>query len=159
MLGFEDGTFRGNDAVTGEQVLALASRTISEKNGYLYPDKVDTYLSFAEDNSISGWAEKEAALAVREGIYDPEAGLKLKEPIDRKNAAVILYRLFMIMNNTPPMAVSKSVKTGAAQEHKSFWTVRNVLPVLTGFGLIDAAAVAALVIFVRKNKKSRRKIN
>ena len=152
--GYDDGTFRGNEAITGEQVIALASRTISEKNGYLYPDKIDTYLSFAGGN-IAEWAEKEVALAVREGIYDPGTGLNLKEPIDRKNAAMILYRLFMIMNNTPPMSVSQGSADEAVYTHKSFWTAGNAMAAVLIPAFIDMALIAALVVFLRKKKHQK----
>lgn len=153
--GFEDGTFRGSDNVTGEQVIALASRTISEKNGYLYPDKTDVYLSFTGESGISSWADKEVALAVREGIYDPGMRLELTGPISRCDAAVILYRLFMIMNNTPEMSVSVDVPESTAPDQKRFWTVPNAVMILSVPTAINAAFIYVIVLRIKKMKNDR----
>ena len=99
--GFSDGSFRGYENVTAEQVIALTARTIHQENGYVYPENPEKYWNVSKDNPMGQWAEKEVALAIREGIYSPAMGLRFSEDISRKDAAVLLYRLFMIVNNTP----------------------------------------------------------
>lgn len=151
--GFEDGTFKGYENVTAEQVIALAARTISSKNGYVYPENVEKYLNFTDDNVSEDWARKEIALAIREGIYSNSMKLKFSEDISRKDAAVILYRLFMITNNTPEATniVDYTVKDMAAYE--TFWNKKTAYVTL-GFAVgINVIAAAVMIVLNRKKKK------
>ena len=151
--GFDDGTFKGDNNVTLEQVLALASRTISEKNGYLYPEQADKYLNFSADNIIHDWAEKEIALSVREGLYEPVMNLKFTEPIKRSDAAVILYRLFMIMNNTPKLSVLEqhSVNTNTVRE--TMWNETTLFTAVAAAALTDIIFFVFAVYAVKRRKR------
>lgn len=130
--GYDDGTFRGNNSVTVEQVLALAARTINQKNGYVYPENTEKYLNFADDNIIGEWAEKEIAMAVREGIYSNEMNLKFSDNITRKDAAVILYRLFMIMSNTPEPSDVIEYNIDKQVYRETVWNETNAVIVCGG---------------------------
>lgn len=152
--GFDDGTFRGNDNVTLEQVLALASRTISEKNGYLYPEQIDKYLNFPNDNLINDWAKKEVALAIREGIYDREMQLHFADAISRKDAAVILYRLFMIMNNTPKVSVLESQSTNENIVHNTIWTTSTLIITASVVVVIDISALLMAIHLVKRKRNA-----
>ncbi len=152
--GFGDGTFRGNSNVTVEQVLALASRTINNKNGYTYPERTKEYLNHTK-GTVSDWAEDEVALAVREGIYSKSMGLELDSSITRKDAAVILYRLFMIMNNIPEPIDLINYSHATSSMRSTPWTTTTV---------IIAAIIAVtvnVVIFVTGIiiKKKRNKVS
>lgn len=151
--GFEDGTFKGYENVTAEQVIALTARTISSKNGYVYPENIEKYLNFTDDNIIEDWARKEIALAVREGIYSNSMNLKFSEDISRKDAAVILYRLFMITNNTPEATniVDYTVKDMAAYE--TFWNKKTAYVTLGFAAGMNVIAVAVMIVLNRKKKK------
>lgn len=151
--GFSDGTFRGNDNVTVEQVVALAARTINQKNGYVYPENTDKYLNFTDDNVIGEWAEKEIALAMREGIYSTDMKLKFAENISRKDAAVILYRLFMIMNNTPESAEDVDYNVGEQIRHETVWNKTNAIIVCSAVVFINAIALTASILFIKKKRK------
>lgn len=151
--GFADGSFRGNENVTVEQVVALTARTIHSKNGYVYPENTDKYLNFAYDNPIGEWAEKEAALAVREGIYSADMKLKFSDDVSRKDAAVMLYRLFMIMNNTPEPAETVEYHVGEQVGHETVWNKTNAIIVCSAVVLVNAAALMLSVLFIKKKRK------
>lgn len=150
--GFDDGTFRGNEKVTVEQVIALAARTINAKNGYVYPENTDKYLG-GYDNTLGEWAKKEAALAIREGIFSRKMNLIFSENITRKDAAVMLYRLFMIMNNTPEQNERIEYEAGEKINRETVWNKRNaVISVSTAILLNAFAGVGASVLIKRKRK-------
>lgn len=93
--GYEDNTFRGNCDVLREEVLAFCSRTLMEKKHYIAPEQPSEYLHFIDNIQISEWAQQQIALAVREGFIDDGGVLQPLVPINRADAAVLLYRLFM----------------------------------------------------------------
>lgn len=153
--GFSDGTFRGNENVTVEQVVALTARTINKKNGYVYPENIEKYLNFTDDNVIHSWAKKEVALTVREGIYSSDMELVFSRDITRKDAAVMLYRLFMILNNTPK--ADEQIKYSAIRnvEHKTLWNKTSAIVVVSAIVFADVMVVLTSVFFVRKKRKRR----
>ena len=151
--GFDDGTFKGGENVTVEQVIALTARTINQKNGYVYPENTDKYLNFTEDNVIGEWAEKEIALAIREGIYSADMKIKFADDISRKDAAVMLYRLFMIMNNTPEAAELIEYDVGEQINHETVWNKINAIAVCSAVAVIDMLALMLSILFIKKKRK------
>lgn len=151
--GFADGTFKGTEKVTVEQVIALAARTINQKNGYVYPENTDKYLEFARNKGLSDWAKKELALAVREGIYFQGMDLNFSDGITRKDAAMILYRLFMIMNNTPEATDLIEYGQGEDVVHKTIWNKTTVIIVVCIVAVIDLIAIILAAIFIRRKKQ------
>lgn len=94
---------------------------------------------------ISGWAEDQVALAVREGVASRGSVLLPQNHITREQAAVVLYRLFLLLYEVRPVALEVPQATSAAG----------------GFGAAAAAvAVAAVaaggagagVVLARKRK-------
>jgi len=155
--GFEDGTFKGAIDVTVEQVLAQASRTIINKNGYIYPEQLDLFLDFEGAKGISDWAKKEVALAVREGIYDSSMDLDFGKSISRKDAAVILYRLFMIMNNTPKISVVADSDEGKEWVHNTIWSFTTMIVTIVVTSIVSAVCLIVCILTVkRKNQKQNR---
>jgi len=104
--GYEDHTFRGNNEVLREEVMALCSRTLRERKGYVEPDEAGEYLHFADNDMISDWALGEIALAVREGLIDDGGILDPQTQISRADSALILYRLFMLLYEVEPTAAA-----------------------------------------------------
>jgi len=151
--GFADGTFRGKENVTVEQVIALTARTINQKNGYVYPENIDKYLNFTDDNVIGDWAEKEVALAIREGIYSADMKLKFAEDVSRKDAAVMLYRLFMIMNNTPEPTEIIEYNVGEQITHETVWNKTNAIIVCSAAIAINIIALVLSILFIKKKRK------
>lgn len=151
--GFSDGTFRGNDNVTVEQVIALTARTINRKNGYVYPENTDKYLNFTDDNIIGDWAEKEIALAIREGIYSADMKLKFSDDVSRKDAAEMLYRLFMIMNNTPEPTEIIEYDAGNQINHETVWNKTNAIIVCSAVIFVNVIALILSILFIKKKRK------
>ncbi|MDR3767659.1 MAG: S-layer homology domain-containing protein, partial [Butyricicoccus sp.] len=101
--GFEDNTFRGDNDVLREEVIALCSRTLADKKGYSYPTDTAAYLTFDDADAISDWARDTTALAVRETLVNGTGTLAPQQSISRGEAALLLYRLFMLLYE-PPVA-------------------------------------------------------
>jgi len=151
--GFGDGTFRGESNVTVEQVLALASRTINNKNGYTYPEKTDEYLVNLKGD-ISDWAKEEIALSIREGIYSRSMQLDLGRSITRKDAAVILYRLFMIMNNIPEPVDLINDDIKPVHPRSTPWTTTNIIITASAAVILNAAVLIIGSVVRKKRKKA-----
>ena len=104
--GLGDGTFGGEIALTVEQMLALAARTLMEQKGYTAPADAQRYVSgFSDGLETSDWAVEQAALAIREGLLDPGGALRPQEAVTRAQAALILYRLFLLLHEVSPVAL------------------------------------------------------
>ncbi|MDR2749876.1 MAG: S-layer homology domain-containing protein, partial [Clostridiales bacterium] len=97
--GFADGTFRSNDSLPKDQMVAISMRSLAkEMNSYpLVKSDLDYVLSrYADWVNIPDWAKENAALAARCGLtfersdllFDPQGG------ITRSDAAVMLMRVF-----------------------------------------------------------------
>lgn len=98
--GFEDNTFRGDDIVTREQLIALIARTLQEENEDfedVEPDKFGEQLAFFKDGGqISDWVKAHIAFAIRENLVPLEDWpfFVPDRTVTRGDAAVILYRLY-----------------------------------------------------------------
>ena len=104
--GYDETTFGGDNNMTVEQMLAVAARTLRDQKGYTFPADVEQYLSSFEDwEEIDDWALQQVALAVRENIVDRGGALTPQADITREQAAVILYRLFLLLYEVPPVAL------------------------------------------------------
>ena len=94
-------------------MLALAARTLVDQKGYTLPEDIGAYTGAFEDwNNISQWAESLVALAVREGLIDRGGMLNPGEDITREQAAVILYRLFLLLYEVSPSALEIPLSGG-----------------------------------------------
>ncbi len=89
--GFEDNTFRGNDVISGNQLISLTARVLRTEGFATIPDT-----SVQLPANIPDWAKSDVELAIRGGlITEAEAAeLAVKDNITRAEAAVILYRLY-----------------------------------------------------------------
>lgn len=106
VAGYDKVTFGGDDIMTVEQMLSLAARTLVDQKGYALPTDAEQYLSSFEDwETISNWALQQVAMAVRENLVDRGGTLNPRTGITREQAAVILYRLFLLLYEVPPVAL------------------------------------------------------
>ena len=143
--GYDDGTFSGQDAITREQVLALAARTLVDKKGYTLPQDIETYLSgFSDRGDLSGWASAQVALAVREGIASRGSVLLPQNNITREQAAVVLYRLFLLLYEVRPVALELPGPAGGGA---------SVAAAAVAAGAVGAAGIGAGVWAARKKRR------
>lgn len=103
--GVSEGIFAGDSNITREQVAAITARTLIDAKGYHYPENADAYLSFSDTGEIGSWAKNDIALAVQNGIVSGGSTFAPKRDITRAEAALILYRMFMRLYETPPAVV------------------------------------------------------
>ena len=102
--GDGSGHFNGENSITVQEVVALCARTLTEKKGYAYPEYPDEYLIFPDSAQISAWAAQDVSLAVREGLISDTQTLSPSGYMTRSQSAVLLYRLFMLLYETSPIA-------------------------------------------------------
>lgn len=141
LKGYEDGTFRGDNEVLRQEVLAICSRTLANKKGYIIPENPDEYLDFADKSSIEQWAKPEIALTVRETLISEGGYLYPEQSISRADSALILYRLFMLLYEVEPTATQ---------------TTSYVLPIVLG-SVCGICVIAIVVLLILKKKKFKMK--
>ncbi len=144
--GYEDNTFKGNKNASREEVISVASRTLAGKKEYSYPQNTDEYIQFVDNEEITGWENQygEIALAVREGLIDKGGILAPRANITRVDAAVILYRLYVLLYGDIPAKINTNTTSSAG----------SALPVAAacGAGIAIAGGVAVFVLRKRKLK-------
>jgi len=95
--GYEDNTFRGNNVIAKDQIIAVSARTLREQMKYKTPaDIAGTLAVYGDSNDIRDWAKEDVALATmanlvlyrKDGKFAGSAGMK------RGDAAIIIKRLF-----------------------------------------------------------------
>ena len=153
LLGYEDQTFRGEQNVVREQLIALCSRTLADQKGYSYPTDTTMYLQYSDCDAISDWALETTALAVREQLLTGNGVLNPQGEITRAEAALMLYRLFMLLYEPP------AVKLTAAGDAASAWEMdfdreeqgAPVVAIAAGV-LVVAAAVGGGWLYRKKRK-------
>ncbi len=100
--GFSDGTFGGDLNISKQQLLALTARTLIERKGYSEPTNPNEYLrSFKDAQDVGDWARSQVALSVREELVDRGGYLNPQGDVTRSEAALILYRLFLLLHEVP----------------------------------------------------------
>lgn len=150
--GYEDQTFRGENPVLREQIIALCSRTLVDYRGYLYPETPEEYLQFSDAEAISDWANDTIALAVRELLIDRGGELDPQSEVTRAEAAQMLYRLFMLLYETPMV----DLEAESADENRLIYeadtTVSGAPIVAVGGGVLAVAAGA--IWYCKRRKKA-----
>jgi len=88
VTGFEDGTFRGDTAITREQAIVMLWRYAGESTA-----DTAALIGFADAAAISGYARTAMAWAVERGILEGEGGMLTPQAaLTRSQLAAILMR-------------------------------------------------------------------
>lgn len=89
--GFDDGTFRGDDSITKEQLVAVLVRVLQDLNGTTVPDIELTY-----SDGVSDWAQDYVKIAKNEGIITERTDNTFGggDFVSRGNAAVMIMRMY-----------------------------------------------------------------
>lgn len=89
--GFDDGTFKGGDNITKEQLIAVLVRILQDINGTQVPDIELTYT-----DGVSEWASDYVKIAKNEGIITDYSNNTFggTGAVSRGNAAVMIMRLY-----------------------------------------------------------------
>ncbi len=109
--GYADGTFRGKNPMTKEQVVTLCGRMLVEKKEYVHTENDATYLNFLDTDKISDWAKPYIAVAARCGLIDNSGVFSPTSSITRAEGAEILYKTFMLLYDVPPATTKASAQT------------------------------------------------
>ena len=159
--GYNASTFGGSDPITMEQMLALAARTLMEHKGYTEPADAVSYLSaFYDGTQVSDWARSQIALAIREGLIDRGGMLAPLDRVSRSEAALILYRLFLLLCEVPTVAPELPPVTDSGEDaalepspaQQAPAAVSVILPIAGAVCAIAAGAAAAWWFLVKKKK-------
>lgn len=141
--GFTDTEFAGDMNMTTEQMVALAGRTLMKYKGYTAPEDAESYLAGFTDNAkISDWARELVAISVREGLVDRTSEFKPQSEITREQAALILYRLFLLLYETEASAESAATSLDVTK-----------IVVVSICSVVVIVCIVAIIILLRKRKK------
>ncbi len=94
--GYDDNTFRGNNTILKDQIIAITARVLRTEKHYKTPANVEQYLNYADRNTLAGWSLTDIALATRENLVVKRTDNKFmpQSSVTRGEAAIILKRLF-----------------------------------------------------------------
>ena len=93
--GFEDNTFRGTASINKVQIVAVASRVLTNEMKYKAPSNVSAYLEKYSDG-VAKWAQPEVALATKERlvVLRSDGTFAGNKSMTRGDAAIVMYRMF-----------------------------------------------------------------
>ena len=94
--GYEDNTFRGNNVILKEQIIAVTARVLRNEMNYKTPENVSEYLTYTDAENLPGWAKEDIALAEMANIVLQRVDGQFvpQDEMTRGDAAIILMRLF-----------------------------------------------------------------
>lgn len=152
--GFEDNTFRGELNITKEQLIALCGRTLVDKKGYIYPENPNDYLNFVDNDNISDWAKVDIAIAVQNGLIENGGLLMAQTEINRAESVEILYNLFMLLYEVPPISLEINNESNpvAVEVDEAEKTISAVVAI--GGGLVVIALAGGYYYHKKKNMAS-----
>lgn len=118
--GYGDNTYRGDGAALRWHVIAFCARTIAAKLGYAAPEDISLYLNYADNDLLLETCNDEdtasIALAVREGLIPNGGTLRPDQPVTKGEAALILYRLYMLLYQVSPAEIVAEEAEEVAEE-------------------------------------------
>jgi len=94
VVGYPDNTFKPNNAISKQELLVVAANTLISERKFILPEDNQVYLGDFEDE-IADWAKPYAAMCVRDGIIEQDKIDNGGGKINRAQAALILYNLFI----------------------------------------------------------------
>ena len=101
LLGYEDGSFRPNDAITREAMAVMIARAIKAAGTNAgMPNNTEVLAQFSDSAAISSWAREDASIAVQAGILkgNEASAFQPGKSASRAEAAVMLDRLLIHLN-------------------------------------------------------------
>lgn len=158
LSGYDDGLFHGDDDILRVQMLAICGRTLVNKKGYSRPEDPSVYLNYVDSASIPEWSASDLALTVREGLIENGSALRPNQPINRGEAALILYRLFMLLYEVLPTPIT-IVEAQLVETSPEIASSGSISPVVIG-GIVAVgigAAGGVAYFFLGKRKGISRK--
>jgi len=142
--GYDDNMFHGEDPALRDQVIALCARTLKTYKDYSEPEDPWNYLHFNDNDSIV-WGHGEIALAVRQALIEDGGFLNPESPASRKDAALILYRLFMLLNEVEPVSLITDAPSSNGGPSVPIWPIAGAAA-----GVAAIGGGATLVLLKRK---------
>ncbi|WP_010246382.1 RCC1 domain-containing protein [Acetivibrio cellulolyticus] len=94
--GYPGNKFLGNNSINNQEIIKTCAVTLQTEKGYYLPKDENNLLIYKDNADIQKWARKYVSLGTREGLVVKRADGKFNAttPCTRRDAAVILYRLY-----------------------------------------------------------------
>lgn len=152
LAGYDDGLFHGDDDILRVQMLAICGRTLANKKGYSRPEDPSAYLNYVDSADIPDWSANDLALTVREGLIESGSALRPNQAINRGEAALLLYRLFMLLYEVSPTPITIVEVSPSQTEIASSGSISPA--VIGGIAVVcvGGTGVAAYYILLGKKK-------
>ena len=113
--GVGENLFAGDRIMTRQEAVTVAARALANRRNYTFPADIDEYIApFSDADDIAEYAKSTVALAVREGIVTRSASFEPLGEITRAETALIMYRLFLLLYEAPPVEIKMSPLEEAA---------------------------------------------
>lgn len=151
LAGYDDGLFHGDDDILRVQMLAICGRTLVNKKNYSRPGDPTTYLNYVDSADIPGWAAGDLALTVREGLIESGSALRPNQPINRGEAALLLYRLFMLLYDVSPTPITVIEAPSAPVPNEVTGSISPA--VIGGIVVVGIGAVGGAAYYILGKKK------
>ena len=171
IAGIGENLFAGERIMTRQEAVTLAARTLTGRRDYTYPANIDEYIAqFSDGDEIADWARSAVALAVREGIVDRSSSFAPLSDITRAETAMIMYQLFLLLYEAPPVEIRMSLPDQASggggnrpaidQAGNATSPFTMILFMIIGFVIFCLVIIACAfyAIFVRRKRKVRHAI-
>ena len=94
IVGYPDNSFKPHNAITKQELLVVAANTLISDRKFILPEDNQVYLGDFEEE-IADWAKPYAAMCIRDGIVEQDRIKNGRGEINRAQAALILYNLFI----------------------------------------------------------------
>ena len=165
--GIGENRFAGERIMTRQEAVTVSVRALTNKRDYAYPTNTDEYIAlFSDADEIAEWAKNMVALAVREGIVDRNPSFEPLAEITRSETALIMYKLFLLLYEAPPVEIKMSPLSETAvnnvdpirpsESTGSPFTL--ILIMIIGFVLFCLIMIACAFygIYLHKKKRSQK---
>jgi hypothetical protein len=98
ITGKPDGTFGSSETISRQDMAVMTARAFYKAYGKAEAPNTDSILKFSDRGSISGYAKKDIATAIKYGIITGKPGniFDPKGTATRAEAAVVVYRLIYL---------------------------------------------------------------
>lgn len=98
LSGYEDNTFRGSNTITRQEFVTILGQIMVNKMGYVLGDDSSYINKYNDYMNIAPWASQYVELMEKTKISIWDEYYLPKQPITRGEAAVLLYRVYLMYN-------------------------------------------------------------
>ncbi len=97
LSGYDDNTFKADNAITRQEFETVVGQIMETKLGYVLPENSDNLFVYSDYEEISNWAKKYISLLEREDIKIGGDKFEPNKFVTRGEAALLLYKVYCLI--------------------------------------------------------------